>query len=109
MRFVRGPWKFTVTKMSKMIRIEVAYALPDRQDIVALDVEEGCNIQTAIEKSGILQRFPEIDLTRQKVGVFSKRRELSDLLQAGDRVEIYRPLTIDPKDLRRVRAKGRKK
>lgn len=106
MRFVRGPWNYTV--MNKM-RIEVAYALPDRQEIITIDVDEGCNIQSAIEKSGILQRFPEIDLTLQKVGVFSKRRELSDLLEPGDRVEIYRPLTIDPKDLRRVRAKEKKK
>ncbi|HTM64049.1 MAG TPA: RnfH family protein [Gammaproteobacteria bacterium] len=90
--------------MSKM-RVEVAYALPECQEIIALEVEAGSTVRQAIEQSGILRRFPEIDLTRQKVGVFSKRRDLNDILEPGDRVEIYRPLTIDPKDLRRVRAR----
>lgn len=105
MRFVRAPLNYTVKIMNKMMRVEVAYALPDRQEIIAFDVEEGCDIQTAIGKSGMLQRFPEIDLGSQKVGVFSKKRELTDILQPGDRIEIYRPLTIDPKDLRRIKAK----
>ena len=91
--------------MNKRILVEVAYAAPLRQEIIALEVDAGCSIGTAIELSGILQRFPEIDLARQHVGVFSKKRELSDTLQAGDRIEIYRPLTIDPKEARRAKAK----
>lgn len=102
MRFASVPWNYT--GMSK-IQVEVAYALPDRQEIIALEVEAGSTVRQAIEQSGILMRFPEIDLTKQKLGVFSKRRELSDILESGDRVEIYRPLTIDPKDLRRVKAR----
>ena len=91
--------------VNKRMRVEVAYALPDRQEIIAVDVDAGCSIRDAIEASGVLQRFPEIDLTRQGVGVFSKKRELSDILATGDRVEIYRPLTIDPKEARRAKAK----
>jgi putative ubiquitin-RnfH superfamily antitoxin RatB of RatAB toxin-antitoxin module len=102
MHFASVPWNYTA--MSKM-RVEVAYALPECQEIIALEVEAGSTVRQAIEQSGILRRFPEIDLTRQKVGVFSKRRDLNDILEPGDRVEIYRPLTIDPKDLRRVRAR----
>lgn len=93
--------------MSKRLHIEVAYALPERQEIISIEVEEGCDIRRAIEISGVLQRFPDIDLTRQAVGIFSRKRELTDVLAAGDRIEIYRSLTIDPKDARR--AKARKK
>lgn len=95
--------------VSHKIRVEVAYARPDRQEIIAIEVESGCSIQRAIEQSGILQRFPEIDLQCQSVGIFSKRRELTDILQAGDRVEIYRPLTIDPMEARRAKAKMKEK
>jgi len=91
--------------MNKLIRVEVAYARPERQEIISLEVEAGCSIQRAIELSGILQAFPDIDLQRQPVGIFSKKHELTDILQAGDRVEIYRPLTIDPKEARRAKAK----
>lgn len=87
------------------IHVEVAYALPERQEIIALEVETGCTIETVIDKSGILEIFPEIDLLRQKVGVFSKVRQLTDLVGEGDRIEIYRPLTIDPMEARRKRAK----
>lgn len=100
---VSALWNYTV--VSKHIRVEVAYATPDRQDIIALEVQDGCSIRQAIETSGILQRFPEIDLSQQSVGIFSKKRELSDVLIDGDRIEIYRPLTIDPKEARRTKAR----
>jgi uncharacterized protein len=88
----------------KMILIEVAYALPQEQKIISLEVEEGCSIETAIDRSGILLLFPEIDLSKQKVGVFSKVKKISETVHEGDRIEIYRPLLIDPKEARRKRA-----
>ena len=85
--------------------IEVAYAAESVQKIVTLEVEQGTTIERAIERSGILEIFPDIDLFTQKVGVFSKARSLNDLVKSGDRIEIYRPLTIDPKEARRRRVK----
>lgn len=86
------------------ISVEVAYALPDKQTILSVKVEEGSSIETAIDRSGIFDIFPDIDLMKQKVGIFSQLKQLSDTVQEGDRVEIYRPLLIDPKDARRKRA-----
>lgn len=91
-----------------LITVEIAYALPDKQIILSLQVETGCSIETVIEKSGILEEFPDIDLMHQKVGVFSKIKKLSDPVKEGDRIEIYRPLLIDPKEARRKRAKKTK-
>jgi putative ubiquitin-RnfH superfamily antitoxin RatB of RatAB toxin-antitoxin module len=88
-----------------LIKIEVAYAAPDKQRILALEVPAGTTIGEAVRLSGIAEIFPSIDLTQLKVGVFSQSRELTDIVLAGDRVEIYRPLTIDPKEARRARAK----
>lgn len=90
------------------IDIEVAYASPSRQLIIPLAVEAGCTIEAAIIASGILTQFPEIDLKSQKVGVFSKPRKLTDEIFAGERIEIYRPLTIDPKEARRAKAKKKR-
>lgn len=89
------------------MRVEVAYARPNAQVIVSLEVEEGCTLEQAIVRSGLLQRFPEIDLSIHKVGVFSKPKVLTDVLRDGDRVEIYRELLVDPKQLRRRRAARR--
>lgn len=83
------------------IRVEVAYALPGRQMILALEVPAGSTVRDAIEASGILSRFAEIDLERNRVGIFSKPVGLEQVLQEGDRVEIYRPLKADPKEVRR--------
>ncbi len=88
-----------------LISIEVVYARPDQQLLLQVQVPAGSTIQYAIECSGMMSHFPEIDLAKQKVGVFSKQRELSDVIHAGERIEIYRPLTIDPKDARRAKAK----
>jgi putative ubiquitin-RnfH superfamily antitoxin RatB of RatAB toxin-antitoxin module len=86
------------------MRIEVAYARLDEQTILELEVEQSITVEEAIRRSGILDRFPEIDLQVNKVGVFSKLTGLDQPLQAGDRVEIYRKLIADPKQARRQRA-----
>ena len=86
------------------IPVEVAYALPEKQVILALEVAPGATIAEIIRVSGILEQFPEIDLEKNKVGVFGKLGKLTDTLHAGDRVEIYRPLIADPKEVRKQRA-----
>lgn len=89
------------------IRVEVAYARPERQEIVELFIEEGCSLREAILRSGILERFPEIDLEQNATGIFGQLVSGSQILRDGDRVEIYRPLTADPRIARRVRSKSR--
>lgn len=91
------------------LSLEVAYAKPDEQVILTLTVSEGCTLLEAIHSSGILQRFPEIDLSKQAIGVFSQPRQLGERAEEGDRIEIYRPLLNDPKETRRRKAKRRKK
>ena len=86
------------------LHIEVAYARPDQQHIVTLQVAPGCTIQDAIKQSNILQKYPEIRLDRNKVGIFGKLSQLHAPLRTGDRVEIYRPLLADPKAARKKRA-----
>lgn len=87
------------------MKVEVAYARPDVQIILEVDVPEGATVEEAIRKSGVLDRFPEIDLSNQKVGIFGKVAPLSQQMREWDRVEIYRPLIADPKAARRQRAK----
>jgi putative ubiquitin-RnfH superfamily antitoxin RatB of RatAB toxin-antitoxin module len=89
---------------AEKISVEVAYALPQRQVILSLDVAADASIEQVIRASGILRQFPEIDLAQNKVGVFGKLGKLTDTLHPGDRVEIYRPLIADPKEVRRKRA-----
>ncbi len=84
--------------------VEVVYALPDVQVLILIEVEEGTTLRTAIERSGVLEQFPEIDLEKSKVGIFGKLSKLDALLRAKDRVEIYRPLIADPKEVRKKRA-----
>lgn len=90
--------------MNKCIRVEVVYATNTTQRLFSLEVAAECTIAQAIEQSGILLLYPEIDLNRQKVGIFSQQRELTSRLKGGDRIEIYRPLLIDPKEARRKKA-----
>ena len=85
--------------------IEVGYATPERQVCISLSMPAGSTVQDAIIQSHILNQFPEIDLTRQKVGIFSKIVSLSQIVCDGDRVEIYRPLSVDPKQARQLRVK----
>jgi putative ubiquitin-RnfH superfamily antitoxin RatB of RatAB toxin-antitoxin module len=87
-----------------LLAVEVAYARPDEQLILGLDVEPGTRVEQAIRRSGILERFPEIDLERNKVGIFGKLTRLDAPLRDRDRVEIYRALIADPKEVRRQRA-----
>lgn len=86
------------------IRVEVAYARPDQQVILPVDVEEGATIKRAVELSGVSTSFPEIDLGVNKVGIFGKLSKLDQVLRANDRVEIYRALIADPKEVRKTRA-----
>jgi putative ubiquitin-RnfH superfamily antitoxin RatB of RatAB toxin-antitoxin module len=86
------------------IEVEVAYALPDEQLILRVEGEAGLTAQEAIERSRILERFPEIDLEVNRVGIFGKVVKLDTALGQGDRVGIYRPLIADPKESRRKRA-----
>lgn len=79
-----------------VLHVGVAYAAPNRQVWLKLDVPDGSTVQDAIARSGILTQFPEIDLSAQKVGVFSRVVGLDAPLSEGDRVEIYRPITADP-------------
>jgi putative ubiquitin-RnfH superfamily antitoxin RatB of RatAB toxin-antitoxin module len=95
-------------RQTEWLDVEVVYALSERQVLLTVRVADGATIVDVIQSSGILTHFPEIDLTQQKVGIFGKLREHTDVVSAGDRVEIYRPLTIDPKEARRAKAKKRK-
>lgn len=90
--------------MSKEILIEVAYALPQQQVIIPLKVAEGTTAAEAVEASGILQKFPEINLEQNKLGIFGKLIKNDTALREKDRVEIYRSLIADPKEVRRQRA-----
>ena len=88
-------------------RVEVVYALPAEQVLLVLDVDPGTTVGQVIQRSGIGLRFPEIGTAPAAVGVFGKRARLDTLVRDGDRIEIYRPLIADPKDVRRARAKLR--
>lgn len=90
-------------------RVEVAYATPARQEVIEASVRPGATVEQVIRASGMLARFPEIDLTRQRVGIFGEIARLEDSVHNGDRVEIYRPLLADPKEARRKRATRRGK
>lgn len=89
---------------STKIVVEVAYARPDIQIIIPLEVAPGTTVEQAIRQSGLLEKFPEIDLTLNKVGVFGKLGKLDQILREKDRVEIYRKLIADPKEVRKQRA-----
>ena len=90
-----------------MIRVEVAFARPDKQKIIALDVEEWATAVDAVKQSGIVALFPEIDPDSANMGIFGKavKSPSTHELREGDRVEVYRPLNIDPKQARLNRAK----
>lgn len=83
------------------MKVGVAYATPGRQAWLTVEVPDGATVQDAIERSGILKQFPEIDLTTQRVGVFGKFAALDAALAEGARVEIYRAITCDPKTVPR--------
>ena len=90
------------------LRIEVVFALPERQELIAVLLDKGATVADAIEQSSIGSAFPEWDFRRCAVGIWGRLVERDRLLQPGDRVEIYRPLTIDPREARRaLAAEGR--
>lgn len=89
--------------MPGKIAVDVAYALPEKQYLYKVTLDDGACVEDAICASGLLELRPDIDLAKNKVGIFSRLVRMSDLLQDGDRVEIYRPLIADPKMLRRQR------
>ncbi len=92
-----------------MIHVEVVYALPQEQRVITLAVEAEMTVQEIIEQSGVLEIYPEIDLAKNKVGIFSRNIKLNSTVLDRDRIEIYRPLLADPKEIRRKRAEQAKK
>ncbi|MBS0880552.1 RnfH family protein [Pantoea sp. JGM49] len=86
------------------ITVEIVYALPEKQYLRSVTLEEGATVEQAIKASGLLSLRKDIDLANNKVGIFSRPVKLGDAVQDGDRVEIYRPLIADPKEMRRQRA-----
>lgn len=99
----------------EMITVEVAYALPTKQKIIALQVAPGTTALEAVKQSGIEREFPGIDIENAKMGLFGQalgtkgmKKAPEHVLLEGDRVEVYRPLTADPKEVRRKRAEKAK-
>ena len=90
--------------MGAKLNIEVAYATPEKQVILDCEVDSGCAPRDAVRGSGIVDHFPEIDVDRCDLGVFGKSIDDDYRLVSGDRIEIYRPLIADPKEIRRQRA-----
>jgi len=88
----------------KKILIEVVYALPEEQTLLAFEVDDGITAQEVLDQSGILEQYPEINLEKQKVGLFGKIIKLDHRVREKDRIEIYRPLIADPKEVRKKRA-----
>ncbi len=87
--------------VKQMLQVEVAYAKPECQELIILKVDAGTTVEQVINQTNLLSQFPEIDLALNKVGIFGKVVSLNAKLEAGDRVEIYRPLLIDPRLARR--------
>lgn len=94
-----------------ILNIEIVYALPDEQSVLELTIDEGSTVEDAITKSGLLDKQfsdPALNIVRNEtpVGIYAERVGWQDLLQEGDRIEIYRPLLIDPMEARRARARS---
>lgn len=86
------------------IRVEVVYATAERQEMVTLELEPGTTVTDAIGRSCLADKFAEFEVDPARVGIFSRKVGLDHILRDGDRVEIYRPLQVDPKEARRQRA-----
>lgn len=93
---------------AERIDVEVVYGLADRQTVVPLRLEAGATVARAIEAADLAASYPDLELDPKRVGIFGRRVSLDTVLRAGDRVEIYRPLLIDPKEVRRARARAQK-
>lgn len=96
--------RFMEKTMAEILNVEVCYALPQKQLLLPVKLPVGATLQQALEASGILDKYQEIDLKKNKFGIFSKLSKLDAVLREGDRVEIYRPLIADPKEVRKQRA-----
>ncbi|KAF0162561.1 MAG: hypothetical protein FD157_3870 [Rhodocyclaceae bacterium] len=90
--------------MAETIDVEVVYATPERQEVIGLSLPEGSTAGQAIEASGLLAKHSEIDLAKNKLGIYAKLAKADTALRDRDRVEIYRPLIADPKEVRKQRA-----
>ena len=90
--------------MAEMIQVDVCYPLSTKQEVVSLKLPEGSTVQQALEASGLLVKYPEIDLKKNKFGIWNKLSKIDVVLRDRDRVEIYRPLIADPKEVRKQRA-----
>ena len=97
-----------MTSEEKLIHVEVVYALPDVQKVIRVTVTPDMQVKQIIEQSGVLAMYPEIDLKKNKVGIYSRNVKLDATVHDGDRIEIYRPLLADPKEIRRKRAEQAK-
>ncbi|WP_119328587.1 RnfH family protein [Cysteiniphilum halobium] len=93
----------------KMLPVEVVYADSKKQKLYQLECHENSSVKDVITQSGVLSDFPEIDLNVQSVGIYSDIVTLDHIVKSDDRIEIYRMLTIDPKDARRIRAEEKRK
>lgn len=89
---------------AEKIVVEVAYAYPEKYFLKKVYLDSPMTIQNVILQSGVLEKYTEIDLRENKIGIFSRPAKLTDLVENGDRIEIYRPLIADPKEIRRKRA-----
>lgn len=94
---------------TNLISVEVAYALPDEQVILYLNMPTDSTVEEVIKRSGILENYPQIDLSTDKVGIFGKMCKLTATLRDKDRIEIYRKLIADPKESRRQKAEMERK
>jgi putative ubiquitin-RnfH superfamily antitoxin RatB of RatAB toxin-antitoxin module len=95
--------------MAEQIQVELIYALPDKQRLLSFSVEEGVTVKGAVEQSGVLEQYPELDIETMKVGLFGKLTKMTQIMRERDRVEIYRPLIADPKEVRKRKAAEGKK
>lgn len=93
-----------MAQLADALQVYVVYATPQDEFIHPMRVAPGATIGQAIEGSGVLARFPEINLVTQPVGIYGKKKTLDTVLRDRDRIELYRPLVADPKDSRRKRA-----
>lgn len=92
---------------AEVLQVEVAYAEPHQQMVLRFPLHDALTVEALIRKSGILERFPDIDLTSASVGIFGKPCALNQPVRPGDRIEIYRPLIVDPRTARQQRAQRR--
>jgi len=94
--------------MAEQLSIEVVYGLPHKQSLISLVVSSNTTVEQAIVQSGVLNLYPDINLSKNKVGIWNRSCKLNDTLKSGDRIEIYRPLIADPKEIRKLRAQKAK-